>query len=176
MKKTQTKNSISGIRYLQLLLTLLPAAINAQSVLNASGGSHMFSGGIYEYSIGEMTAISTESGNDIIITQGLLQVEDVSLGVTEESILIEGLSIYPNPTKGELFVLPCLGKPGKLSLKLFDLLGRLVLYRTLFLETGNEIQQLDLSLLSEATYMLQVEFLYENERAQNSYKILKFGN
>ena len=176
MKNNRKINYKFSLSLLLLLIVFLPVSIYAQTTLNASGGSHQFSGGVYEYSIGEMTAISTEIGSDIVVTQGLLQIEDVSLGVIDESLLIQGLAVYPNPTKGELHIKPSLGKPGKLSLKLFDLLGGLVLDRTFYLETGLEEQELDLSFLSEATYMLNVTFFHGKERYQNSYKILKFGN
>ena len=154
----------------------MPTSINGQSVINASGGSHSFSGGVYEYSIGEMTEISTERNDDIIVTQGLLQIEDVSLGVPEESFLIQSLTVYPNPTMGKLHIKPSLGKSGELSLKLYDLLGSLVLDRNVYLQTGEEEQELDLSFLSEATYMLNIVFLHGKERYLSSYKILKYGN
>ena len=172
-KKTTLK---IGLKLLLLLLVVLPTTILGQSVINASGGSHSFSGGVHEYSIGEMTEISTERNDEMIVTQGLLQIEDVSLGISEESSLIQGLMVYPNPTKGMLHIKPSLGKSGELSLKLYDLLGSLVLDRTFHLQTGQEEQELDLSFLSEATYMLNVEFLHGKERYRNSYKILKYGN
>lgn len=175
MKNNYLQNPKQGFGILLLLLVFLPFGSVAQSVINASGGSHMFSGGVYEYSIGEMTLVSTEIGSDIIVTQGLIQIEDVSLGIQNEPFLIQGLSVYPNPTKNKIYITPSLGKSGTLSLKLFDLLGRLVLEKKSLLETGQEEQQLDLSLLSDATYMLNVEFLWENERYHNSYKILKYS-
>lgn len=175
MRQNNNTNPKWEVSILLLLLIGLPVTLFGQSVINASGGSHMFSGGVYEYSIGEMTLISTEIGSDIIVTQGLLQIEDVSLGVEDQSILIQGLSVYPNPTKNTVFIKPSMGKSGTLSLKLFDLLGRPVLEKKSFLETGQEEQQLDLSLLSDATYMLHVEFLRENRRYHNSYKILKYS-
>ncbi len=160
---------------LLLLLLLLPLGIVAQTTLNASGGSHRFSSGVYEYSIGEMTVISTEVGSDIIVTQGVLQIEDVSLGMEEQSSLIQGLSVYPNPTKNKVYIKPSLGKSGEFSMKLYDLLGRLILEKKTFLHSGREEQELDLSLLSDATYMLNVEFMDGNERYHNSYKILKYS-
>ena len=172
IRKTKVK---LGFKFL-LLTVFLPASINGQEVINSAGGSHSFSGGVYEYSIGEMTVISTERNDDLIVTQGLLQVEDVSLGVPEDSFLIQDLTVYPNPTKGMLHIKPSLGKSGELSLKLYDLLGKLVLDRNFYLQTGKEEQELDLSFLSEATYMLNVEFLHGRERYFNSYKILKYGN
>ena len=176
MKKNNKINAYVGFKLLLLLLVALPVSVNGQDVLNASGGSHSFSGGVYEYSIGEMTEISTERNDDIIVTQGLLQIEDISLGVPEESFSIQNLTVYPNPTKGELYIKPSLGKSGKLSLKLYDLLGKLVVDRNVYLQTGQEEQVLDLSSLSEATYMLNIEFLHGKERYLSSYKILKYGN
>ena len=171
-KKTKAKIDFKFL----LLIMFLPAIINGQDIINSAGGSHSFSGGVYEYSIGEMTVISTDRNDDIIITQGLLQIEDVSLGVSEEAFLIQDLTVYPNPTKGKLHIKPSLHKSGELSLKLYDLLGRIVLDRSVYLYTGKEEQELDLSFLSEATYMLNVEFRHGKERYFNSYKVLKYGN
>lgn len=176
MRNNNFANSKISIKFLLLLITVLPTAIHAQAVINSSGGSHSFSGSVYEYSIGEMTVISTERDGDIIITQGLLQVEDVSLGVPEESFLTQDLMVYPNPTKGKLYIKPSLGKSGELSVQLYDILGGLIIDRAFLLQTGQEEQELDLSLLSDATYMLNVEFTHGKERYHNSYKILKYGN
>ena len=176
MSKNCKKTSSLGSKFLFLLMVILPSTLTAQDVLNSTGGSHSFSGGVYEFSIGEMTEISTERNDDIIVTQGLLQIEDVSLGVSHEAILIHDLTVYPNPTKGKLHIKPSLHKSGELSLKLYDLLGRIVLNRSVYLQTGQEEQELDLSFLSEATFMLHVEFLHGKERYFNSYKILKYGN
>ncbi len=173
------KNKKSKVKIefkLLLLLMFLPAITIAQDIINSAGGSHSFSGGVHEYSIGEMTVISTDRNDDMIITQGLLQIEDVSLGVSEEAFLIQDLSVYPNPTKGKLHIKPSLHKSGVLSLKLYDLLGRIVLDSSVYLQTGQEEQELDLSLLAEATYMLNVEFRHGKERYFNSYKVLKYGN
>ena len=176
MKKNIKTNLKISLSFLFLLLVSIPTVVIGQSVINASGGSHSFSGGVFEYSIGEMTEISTERNDEIIVTQGLLQIEDVSLGVPEESFSIQNLTVYPNPTKGELHIKPSLGKSGELSLKLYDLLGRIVVNRNVYLQTGQEQQVLDLSSLSEATYMLNIEFFHGKERYLSSYKILKYGN
>ena len=43
------------------------------SVINASGYSGTISGQVFDWSIGEMTLVSTYTGSTLIVTQGLLQ-------------------------------------------------------------------------------------------------------
>ncbi|MDN6310296.1 MAG: T9SS type A sorting domain-containing protein [Flavobacteriaceae bacterium] len=147
--------------------------ISAQSTVNTSGGSNTLSIGAFDYSIGEMTVVSTQSNANITVTQGLLQVESSSLGISEEILSDQDLTIYPNPTTDLLYIKPSLEGSGELSIKLYDLQGRRVSERTFYLKTGLEKQKIDLSYLQEATYMLSVEFIHAQKNYHQTYKIVK---
>ncbi|SEA35222.1 T9SS type A sorting domain-containing protein [Psychroflexus halocasei] len=156
-----------------IILVSTPNIISAQSTVNTSGGSNTLSIGAFDYSIGEMTVVSTQSNANITVTQGLLQVESSSLGTPEEILSDQDLTIYPNPTTDLLYIKPSLKGSGELSIKLYDLQGRRVSERTFYLETGLEKQKIDLSYLQEATYMLSVEFIHEQKNYRQTYKIVK---
>ncbi|MDQ7916590.1 T9SS type A sorting domain-containing protein [Mesonia sp. MT50] len=172
--KTFTKKSFK-INYIGLLVLLgfLPFSISAQSTLNASGASQTLSSGTYDYSVGEMMLISTQSNANITVTQGLLQIEDPSLGVSQTVFSNQNLKIYPNPVDNILNIKPDMQGTGELSVQLFDIHGRRILQKKFSLQTGLEKQQLDLSSLEQATYMLNVQFNRGKQSYRQSYKIIK---
>ena len=171
-KHTITEFSFQVFGFL-ILLGFVSYGVQAQSIINASGGSNTLSNGIFDYSIGEMTVISTHSTSDITVTQGLLQMEATSLGVSDQLFTDQNLRIFPNPVKTELFLQPAMDGSGELSVQLFDLQGRHILQKDFFLQTGSERQQLDLSALQEATYMLNVQFSHGKKLYRQTYKVLK---
>lgn len=173
MKKlTQISFKMNHIGLLALL-GFLPFSITAQSTLNATGGSQTLSSGTYDYSVGEMMVISTQSNAVITVTQGLLQIEDPSLGVSQSVFSNHNLKVYPNPVDNILYIKPDLQGAGELTVKLFDLHGRRILQKNFSLQTGLEKQQLNLSTLQQATYMLTVQFDRGKQSYRQSYKIIK---
>lgn len=168
----------SKVCFIALLMVIwvMPNSLEAQTTINASGGSQSISGGIYEYSIGEMTVVSTQSNANITVTQGLLQIDYSYLGVKEEPFSDQNLVVFPNPAENILHIKPSLNGSGGLSVKLFDLQGRLILQKVFFLQTGLEKQDLNLSSLQEGTYMLNVQFNHGKQSYHQNYKIIKFGN
>lgn len=55
---------------LMALLIMGAASAEAQSTLNVAGNSAKINGMTFDYSIGEMTLVSTERNANIIVTQG----------------------------------------------------------------------------------------------------------
>ncbi|MDT0294607.1 T9SS type A sorting domain-containing protein [Mesonia ostreae] len=163
------------INYIGLIILFgfLPFSVAAQSNLNATGASQTLAIGTYDYSVGEMMVISTQSNAEITVTQGLLQIEDTSLGVSETTFSNQNLKIYPNPVDNILNIKPDMQGAGELSVQLFDIHGRRILQKKFSLQTGLEKQQLDLSSLQQATYMLNVQFNRGKQSYRQSYKIIK---
>ena len=173
MKTLIKTNSKLSLLIFQLLLGFVPVNALAQATLNASGGSQALSSGIFDYSIGEMAVVSTHSNSAITVTQGLLQIESTSLGVLDHLFTDKNMRIYPNPVKNELYIQPLLESSGELSVQLFDLQGRHIMQKNFYLQTGMEKQELDLSALQEATYMLNVQFSHGQNNYRQTYKIIK---
>lgn len=163
------------INYIGLIILFgfLPFSVAAQSNLNATGASQTLAIGTYDYSVGEMMVISTQNNSQITVTQGLLQIEDPSLGVSQSVFSKQDLKFYPNPVDNILNIQPDLRGAGELSVQLFDLHGRRLLQKKFSLQTGLEKQQLDLSSLQQASYMLNVQFNHGKQSYKQSYKIIK---
>ncbi|HET8809060.1 MAG TPA: T9SS type A sorting domain-containing protein [Flavobacteriaceae bacterium] len=171
-KKIQNKQKRKGF-YLLALIFLSFSGLQAQRTLNVSGGSATISGDVYAYSIGEMVLVNTVTKPNLIVTHGLLQSNVDELKTEEVNLLTEGLELYPNPVDHILFLQPSLPDGGKLSVELYDLLGRIVMQRETRLDSGIEKQQLDLSALQTGVYLLKAS-LEQNGKVHNrSFKIIK---
>lgn len=176
MKTQITKISNASLKlggFLIMALFLGSYAVTAQNTLNASGGSQSISSGTFDYAIGEMTLVSTQSNGSITVTQGLLQSGSSSLSTPEAVFSDQNLKIFPNPVKNSLYINPAMGMAGELSIELFDLHGRRILQKAFFLQSGLEKQELDLSSIQVATYMLSVQFKNGEKIFRQSYKIIK---
>lgn len=167
------KNNKTKVIFLSMLVGLFSYGIMAQTTINASGGSESLAGGIHQYSIGEMMVVDTHSNGNITVTQGLLQIGSEYLEVSEEVFSNQNLAIYPNPVKNILYLEPDLEGSGELSVQLFDIQGRRILQKKFFLQSGLEKQELDLSNLSEATYMLNINFAHGEKQYRQTYKVVK---
>lgn len=161
---------IKKIKITALGLILLSGSTYAQSTLNATGGEATINGNTYEYSLGEMTLVSTESGSNIVVTQGLLQPSRAFASNTADVIISQGqLSIYPNPSASIVNMQPQFKQGGNMHIQLLNSAGQVVLKESYKLSEGNEKQQFDISAFAIGNYILQVN--YNNSR--NAYKIQK---
>lgn len=162
-----------GILCTTLISLFLCSSVTAQSVINASGGSQNSTSGNFAYSIGEMTLVSTKNSGDITLTQGLLQVESDYLKVRQPDFQKQDLLVFPNPVKKTLRINPTLNQSGDLHLKLLDLQNRVIRSKTVYLQTGQEQQKLNLSALQEGTYLLRVNFKSGGQNYHQVFKIIK---
>lgn len=135
------------------------------NTLNATGGSAEIAGNLYEYSIGEMVLVHTVSTPNLVVTQGLLQPSEETVGIGELTLSDKELSVYPNPSSDVVYIQPDLMKSGKLVITLMDMTGRQLSERTAELSLGNEKQSISLNSYAAGTYMLRVVF----KQGQNNY-------
>lgn len=103
----------------------------AQQNLNVSGQSVKINGLHFDYSIGEMTLISTQSNSKITVTQGILQptipVTKMPNQQGSSATLSEtNIKVYPNPTENMLFIESFENEDAELSFQLYDLSGRVI--------------------------------------------------
>ncbi|MBN9483581.1 MAG: hypothetical protein BGO70_13955 [Bacteroidetes bacterium 43-93] len=144
------------------------------STLNAAGGSATIGGNTYEWSAAEMTMVSTGTGTNLIVTQGVLQPTTPTTSVKDIRLLsADELKVYPVPTRDILYVMPQLNQRGDMNLALSDATGRMVLHQTIHLATGNEKQELNVAALNAGNYILNVLFKGNNESYQASFKVQK---
>lgn len=162
--------------------SLLSTVSFSQQTLNVAGHSAKINGMSFDYSIGEMTLISTERNPNLIVTQGLLQpsgpgsaASDASSGNTLNQ-LADRIQVYPNPTQHELFVETYETVIADYGLNLFDGAGKIVLSREGKTVVGVNRFTLDLQSLAGGTYYLMVRKNGENGQPQNySFKIQKMN-
>src|SRR5690625_3008553 len=108
MKNKKNTTVKVGIVFWAFLIGLWPNILKSQTTLNTSGGSKNLTSGIFYYSIGEMAVVNTHSNDDITLTQGLLQIESLFLGIKEEPFTNRNLMVFPNPVKNTLSIQPSL--------------------------------------------------------------------
>lgn len=155
-------------------LLLCSGSLYAQNTLNATGGGGTIGGNTYDYSVGEMTLVSTETSSNIIITQGLLQPEAKFATSTKDLIIAQDqMSIYPNPTAAIVNIQPQFNKAGTMQIRLIDAMGKTIVRQEYKLSSGTEKQQIDISGFAIGNYLLNVNYTNNNTTLKNTYKIQK---
>jgi len=84
-----------------------------------------------------------------------VEIQAIVLGVAELSN-VNSLKLYPNPVSDELQISFDLLTPSAISYSLIDATGRIVAAKELrSLQTGNNVERLDVSSIASGVYMLQ---------------------
>jgi hypothetical protein len=168
-------------RPILLIPLFIIVAINTygQSVgpatLNAAGGTAPIGSNEFDWSVGEMTMVSTFSITGVItVTQGVLQPAEVTEGVVNTSKLQDQLQVFPNPASSEVNLKYSSSVQGTLAYKLMDVAGKTIKTQTIAISPGTISEQVNVSELACATYMLEVIINPENAVSEKaSYKIQK---
>lgn len=146
------------------------------STINAAGNSIIAGGNTYEWSVGEMTVVSTFTNASLIVTQGVLQPSISSTGVDDVQKTILGLRVLPNPvTDGQLFISSAFKTGGTLSYYLTDMLGKTVGIEKFKLLTGQELQTISMNHLANGQYNLSIEWSDAHGKSVGIYKIQKIN-
>jgi hypothetical protein len=150
----------------------------AQNTLNVSGNSAKINGMTFDYSIGEMTLVSTEHQSNFIITQGLLQPnQTTSEQATSPSDLNQWqnlVKVYPNPSDNLVYAEWQADKTADCSYQLLDATGKVVLKGNYQQVSGTNKIRLELQSLAAGTYYLMLTgLLAEMSQEQCSFKIQK---
>lgn len=132
-------------------------------VISSTGASIMGENGALYLSIGE--PMNTEiSGGEIMISQGFLQVSIAGTS-SNENILDEEISVYPNPTSDQLFIeMPDMN--GEYRYQLFNSLGADIVIK----EMKSSKTMVDLNSLESGTYFLKVN---KGSKSSKTLKIVK---
>jgi hypothetical protein len=159
------------------MLAGLPV-VSAQSitpkVINATGGSGTIGTNTFEWSVGEVM-VATLTGSSVIVTQGVLQPNNGSAAITDQ-VLTSRLDVFPNPTSSVVNIQFNAPSSGRLSYRLMDVTGRMILENVANVKPGSTTQQIDIKALASANYMLNVFFKPEGAAEQTTtYKIQKLN-
>ncbi len=161
---------------------LFVSVAKAQQTLNIAGNSAKINGMTFDYSIGEMTLVSTERNANLIVTQGMLQpqvsgsVANDESGNTTLSVLLDNIKVYPNPTQNSLFVETHETQVADYSYQLMDGLGKVVLQKEGQTQVGLNKFVLDLQSYAAGTYYLMLRKPNPTGQLENySFKIQKIN-
>ena len=162
--------------------SLFASDVFSQQTLNVAGNSVKINGMSFEYSIGEMTIVSTERNANLIVTQGMLQPSSTTdklqttPGANNLNDLADQIKVYPNPTQNMLFVETYESQIGDYSYQLFDGVGKIVLSQSGQTVIGMNKFSLDLQSFAGGNYYLMLRKLGQSGEAENySYKIQKLN-
>ena len=179
IQKITFSTFLHGLRAVRIplaLFALMPFCTQAQTTVNASGGSGTIAGNMYAYSIGEMVLVSTATTAEISVTQGLLQSDgDMTVGLQEDTLAAGHMLLYPNPVNNILYLQPQLDQGGELSMRLYDMNGRLIVDRDIQLGSGTERQEIDMASFAEGSYFLRTALRQGQQTYHKAFKILKAG-
>jgi hypothetical protein len=176
-------NNIQMKKYILHLATVVAISsvsfgAQAQQTLNVSGHSAKIDGMTFDYSIGEMTLVSTERASNLIVTQGVLQpgagstsspTSDATLSAVDNPI-----KVYPNPTSHLVFVEMYETSIQEFTYNLYDATGKIVMSQKGQTQAGLNKLELNLQSLASGSYYLMMRKNDVNGQTQNySYKIQK---
>ena len=156
--------------------------VMAQTTINVASHTATLDGLVFDYSIGEMTSISTEKNSTFLITQGFLQPADSAkwssspTNLSPFSDVSSNIQIYPNPTEDLLFVESEDFNPGGVTLKLMDALGNVLKAQNEKQASGKNKYSLDLKSFANGQYFLLITKPDQDGLLVNySYKIQKIN-
>lgn len=158
--------------YSLLICILTLHTLSAQEATTSTSGSGQAGNIILDWSLGEMTLVSTVSNSGLTFTQGLLQGTRIAVPV-HNGIRNGELLVFPNPTAGPLTIQIAFWEPGQLSLIMYDASGRLLVQSK---ETVGSFstRTMDLSRYAGGIYLLHAVFAPTNGASRkNTYKIFK---
>jgi hypothetical protein len=162
VKPTPVTSAISGKQ------TPSNGTLESYSVTNKTGSTYSWavSGG-YQSSGGNGNTIAVQWGGN---GPGLVAVQETNNGCEGDTVKlsvtigntglegiagIKGLSVYPNPTDGTLFIaLP--SSAGRVSIDVTDPLGRVVLKSDEAHTDGDYLKAIDLSQMSAGVYVVRI--------------------
>jgi hypothetical protein len=145
---------------LLLFMFGLSIALRAQSltpfVVSTSGAFFSNGAGMLSTTIGELAAVTTLTGGSNILTQGFQQPWDFSTSIPE--IHNDGMAfdIYPNPSSGNFTLALNTNSDSKVSVKVYDVLGKTVYFQTANHLSGFETYTVNLDKMAEGMYLLEV--------------------
>ncbi len=148
-----------SIFHLLLLLVLSHVSIAqtfSPSITSPAGSFNSNSGYTFSQTIGEMTMVQTFSSGSSILTQGMQQPASAPVSVREFQNPLYSMEIFPNPGSGNFFIELKTPIAAIVRLRVLDILGQLVLTEKENNIPGTMRQTLNLSGLTNGTYMVQV--------------------
>jgi len=173
LKAISMKKLILSIPVITLLSLTAKAQSLAPTTLNATGGTAIIGANEFDWSVGEMTMVSTFTASSIVVTQGVLQPAEMATTRITEGNQPALLSVFPNPSSSIVNINCTSTVPATLEYRLMDMTGKTLLTSTRVTKTGLSAEQLNISQFACATYALAVTVTTEQGTKTTTYKIEK---
>ena len=175
------KNPLQRTAFMLCLSLGISHEASAQQTMNVAGNSAVIQGVTFDYSIGEMTVISTEKTGNLIVTQGFLQPLQTATNSSNSTSTANHLNtlagliqVYPNPTSNILYIETKNQQAGNLNYQLFDAAGKLVASSKEFQKEGDNKFSFNLQSFASGNYFLMIQkSSNEGSNEAISYKITK---
>lgn len=166
-----------AILLIPLILTgsvLVRAQNIGPSTVNSAGNTALIGGNQFDWSVGEMSLVSTFTTPGIIVTQGVLQPSETDHTGVPVAVLSKDLRVFPNPASSVVNLQYNTQSAGRLTYSMMDITGKTITKKTVSVNPGITTEQINISELACATYMLKVSLEGNNMAKDNiSYKIEK---
>lgn len=160
-----------------VLFLLFGVSVNAQTLtptaISSGGGFFSSASGSLSGTVAEMTMVQTFIGTNNILTQGFQQPEDYSISIAENEASSGEMMIYPNPTNGQFSLLFNNDGAQQHSLKIYNLVGQVVLTKKLESVQGLNTCRFDISQQGQGIYML--EFTSIDSKGKEKVTVLKIN-
>lgn len=143
------------------------------TVISSGGGFTNNSSGMLSYTVAEMTMVQTFIQTSNILTQGFQQPEDMATGINELVVETGNTIIFPNPSTGEFTLNYYNYDNSQTEISLYNMLGQIVLTKTVSQTIGLNTQKFDISTYSEGMYFLELTSTNSRgKRKQPSIKLV----
>jgi hypothetical protein len=125
----------------------------APATFNSAGGTGTIGGNTYDFSIGEMSVVSTNSYGNGVITHGVLQPEVIIESLDDTELVRSMFNVFPNPTDAVLNV-EAIGNAQLEGVSLYDAAGKLVFQTSV--ASGVKSTKLNMMQYAAGTYYLSI--------------------
>ncbi len=177
MKQTKIKTR----SLVTALLVMAGSQTFAQHAYSVCSDQVAINGNQYQYTIGEMTLITTESASSFVITQGFLQPNMAAQSNAEEgnstsadNMMAIRYKVYPNPSDKLLFVESLQPQACNIQYRLLDATGKLLQSQQTDGPSGINKISFDLESYAAGNYYLTIHVRNADGAInQESFKIQK---
>lgn len=143
--------------------------------ISSASNSYSSSSIKLDWTIGELAAVTTISGNNYTLTQGLHQPDKFTVGINDFELQNFSINLYPNPAVSQIN-LDLIGNIGSdVVIKIYDATGRIVIpAHSVKLFQDITPTQIDVSTLAQGAYFIEISSENKNFRTAISF-IKSFG-
>jgi hypothetical protein len=143
----------------------------AQSTIHAAGKSASTSNTQHDYSIGEMTLVHTASNAHLIITQGLLQPDDIAKDAN--ATIDIAINVYPNPTADIVYVDFYADANTDVQILVLDVNGKVLATQNQLQVSGSQKIAVPMQAYANGNYILKTVLKQAAKQQQTNLKIVK---